>query len=448
MILSKLYKVDHYDGSFQRFQVISGFSWDDLHYFYPRIDERTIEELVRLYNVNIIPKLLDNDDSFIFFCIPEDMDLPFCNDTDIGFIYDKNILFGHILSSSFKKGETYLRNGVLVSDDSSINNILKKLYEAHLIGYSANKGHQIKFIPVNRKMGFISKKQSDCTLNSHFFLMDPSDIDSPYCQIGTACGFSLENGEIRTPPLNHRCALFVDKDKHASIKNVELKQLTFVIDGRKYIPGENCILHIRPEERITPKITGSDIIITEDRVVAVKRGGESVIPVAGFVISTSDDISLIDTKVSYHGLENYHLAFQVGPAMVENGVMKDKLEIPFFDKSKDKVIYSPTVFPLPYESARAARICIGTDSSDNPVIVFAEGAGKLGIDKAHESTGASLLEMAEFCFSQNYKNIINLDGGGSANLIFNGRRDLKLADRLPVSNKECERPVSNGLFIG
>lgn len=444
---SEIFKIAHDDGSFQKFQVISGFSWSDVHYFSPGLEPKTIHELVRLYKVNIIPKFAKDDDGYVFFGVPSVINIPFDRNRDIGYVYDDGILLKNLFESEFEKGNIFVRNGKVISSNNILNNVLQQLYDANFIEYCENIGNQIKFICINDSLGFISSNKSSMCVNSHFFLMDPTDMDSPYCKLGTPHGFSLENGIVKTPPLNHRKLLLVDKCGKASISRIELNQMSFVIDGREYIPGINCTLHFRPDEYMAPVHQGSDLIITEDKVVSIKDGGGSIIPVAGFVLSLDGVIRVNDTKVIYKGFEDYVFAAQVGPELVVDGMMREDMDFPFFDERKDDVIYAPTVYPLPYESARAARICLGTDSSDNPVVIWAEGAGKLGINPDDDSTGASLLEMAQFCFSQGYRNIINLDGGGSAQILYDHSRQLKIADRLPVTNKECERPVPNGIMI-
>ena len=445
---SEIHVVNHDDGTFQRYQVVSGFSWKDIHYFNPGIERKSIVELVRLYDVNIIPKLPIHSGPFVFLHVPDDDVLDLDRNTEEGYIYDDSVLLAITLGKAFREGSIKWNGSDLIAEDENISRVLRHLEEIGMLGISKDDGDGIHFIPVNGKLGFVSRKKDvQVSVNSHFFLMDPTDIDSPYCRLATPHGLILENGIITNPPLNHRALLLVDGNGNAKIGHVELKDLEFKIDGVTYIDGKNCTLHFRPDERTTPKIEGTDIIITEDHVVALKKGGESVIPVAGFVISVPGDIELQDNGVLYMGLEDYIFASQVGPEMMDEGVMIDHLIFPFYRMGKDPVVYAPTVYPLPFETARASRICLGTNEDSSPVLIWAEGAGKLGIDKELDSTGASLLEMAEFCRSQHYRNIINLDGGGSAALNFQGKRLMKIADRMPQTNDECERPVPNGLYI-
>ena len=445
---SEIYRVEHEDGTFQRFQVVTGFKWEDVHYFSPGIERKSVVELVRLYDVNIIPKLREHTGPYVFVHVPEDMAIDLDPDTEEGHIYDSSILLAMTMDRAFRDGNLRWDGTGLWVGDPTLDSILKVLEERGMLGIAADEGDGMHVIPINGKLGFVSRKASmPVAVNSHFFLMDPTDMDSPYCKIGTPHGLVLSGGHISNPPLNHRSLLLVGRDGRARITHVELSELSFLIDGVRYVGGRNCTLHFRPDERITPKHDGMDLIITEEEVVAVKKGGESVIPVAGFVISVDGDVRLKDNGVTYEGIDDYLFGAQVGPEMVKDGCMIDHLAFPFCKVGVDPVVFAPTVYPLPFETARASRICIGTDGNGSPVLVWAEGAGKLGIDRENDSTGASLLEMAQFCSSQGYGNIINLDGGGSAALNYQGRRLLKIADRMPVTNAECERPVPNGLYI-
>ena len=141
--------------------------------------------------------------------------------------------------------------------------------------------------------------------------------------------------------------------------------------------NKNAVFHFRPEERRTPIHTETDIIITEDQVIAIKSGGGTTIPMAGFVISVKDTIDIADTHVTYHGLEDYIFGIQVGPSMMEDHMMIESLTCPFYTKEKDKVPFPSTVYPLPFETARAARIAVGTNAEGEAVLIWGEGAGKL-----------------------------------------------------------------------
>lgn len=444
---AKIVKTVRPDGTCQRFQIVSGFSWDDLNYFSCEIEPGTLKSLARLYKVYIIPKLKVSCISCVFFHVPNDVELPFPRETAFGLTYDADLLFKAVLEDELKKGSLKIEKGRLRANGRLARVVIESLEDKKMLETIEGEGDGIALVPVDEKLGFLSRKKASLCVNSHFFQMDPSDFDSPYGKAGSPYGLVLKNGLIISPPLNHRPSLLVDNKGKTQIKIVETRDLKFVIDGKEYEDGENCLLHFRPEERVVPKHEGSDIVISQSKVLAVKRGGGTPIPVSGFVLSVKGNPSVDSPEVKCLGLENFKFGSQVGPWMMKEGTMAESLNCPFFVKGKDSVAFGPTVYPLPFETARAGRICLGSDKRENPVIIWAEGPGKLGIDGENESTGVSLLEMAKFCRENRLWNAINLDGGGSAEIVCKGKVMLKRSDRMPVTNRQCERPVPNGLYV-
>lgn len=444
---TRIDKVMHDDGTFQRFQVVTGFDWDSLRFFSPGMEPLAVKELVRLYQVVINPTLEVHMGSFVFFHVPEDINIPFDRNTEEGFIYDDNILLKLVLEDGFRKGIVGLDGERLASSDPEIERIIRMLDERGMIGISFDEASFLNFIPINEKMGFISHNEGSLRVNCHFFLMDPTDMDSPYCKIATPHGLMLQDGHVLNPPLNHRRLLLVDNENRSRIARVELSDLTYEIDGVLYEPERNARLHFRPDERVTPSHDGTDLVIVEEKVVAVKKGGNTTIPVAGFVLSVPGSVEPVENDVVYHGLEHFKFGAQVGPVVMDEGRTITSMCFPFFDFSRDEVRYAPTSYPLDFDHDRAARVMLGTDCEDRPLLIWAEGAGKLGIEKEKDSTGASLLECAEYCRSQGFRNVIHLDGGGSSQILFEGRKYLKIADRMPVTNEESERPIPNALCV-
>lgn len=270
--------------------------------------------------------------------------------------------------------------------------------------------------------------------------MDMSDKDSEFDLFGTPHGLVIYKNEILLPPLNHRNALFVDYKNNVEIKTIELEDLRIKIGSNKFIDSVNCRFFYRPDTRVTSATEGMDIIIVNKRVVAIKNGGVSKIPMAGFIIQVDKNINLNSLDVEYLFDEKYKIAIEVGPALMINGKKTTKMNCPFYEGKG--TAYPSTVYPLDFNLSRAARIGLGV-LNNKPIFIWAEGAGKLGFVKGKESCGASLSEFAEYCDSKGISNMINLDGGGSAQIIFNDKRYLKIADRLFDTVTEDERAVPN-----
>ena len=91
-------------------------------------------------------------------------------------------------------------------------------------------------------------------------------------------------------------------------------------------------------------------------------------------------------------------------------------------------------------------MALGQDAAGRPVVVWAEGAGKLSYSPGRDSCGASLSEMADICLKLGLVNAVNLDGGGSAQILLDNRRSLLISDRTP-DNSEAERAIPVGIMI-
>jgi len=90
---------------------------------------------------------------------------------------------------------------------------------------------------------------------------------------------------------------------------------------------------------------------------------------------------------------------------------------------------------------------VGTNAEGEAVLIWGEGAGKLKYKPKCDSTGCSLLELAKFCALQGYDYILNLDGGGSAQILLEGVRHMQISDRYDPSDLEAERPVPSALVL-
>ena len=92
-------------------------------------------------------------------------------------------------------------------------------------------------------------------------------------------------------------------------------------------------------------------------------------------------------------------------------------------------------------------IALGADKDGKPVLFWAEGAGKLGYLKGEDSRGATLVDMAEIAADIGMVNGVNLDGGGSAQILLGNQRTLRISDRNRADNSEAERLVPVGLVV-
>lgn len=295
------------------------------------------------------------------------------------------------------------------------------------------------FMPYD-DIGFISEEESKARLkvNSSFFIFDYFDVASDYDVFGRPFGLCIKNGEVINPPLFHREALLVHKDNRVEIKKVELEDLKINIKGKIYQ---------RPDYRKTPFSKNKDVVIIKDEVVYIHKGGNTMIPTSGYIINTSDDVSVGD-KIIYSGMEDIVFGIQCGNSIIIDNVKTLDYISSFhhlFSLGKNK--YPPVHYPHDFNLDRAPRIALGESELGKPLIVWVEGASKMKHIKGEDSCGASLLEMANILGDLKIRNAINLDGGGSAQIEYKGKRSLLISDRNFKDNSESERPVPIGIKV-
>jgi len=88
-----------------------------------------------------------------------------------------------------------------------------------------------------------------------------------------------------------------------------------------------------------------------------------------------------------------------------------------------------------------ARTIVGHDTSGRLFLIQIEGNEKLG-------KGLNVKETAEFALSLNLWNVVNLDGGGSSTVFYQGKVLNELVDRCSSTSTEtCERKVTTTVCI-
>jgi hypothetical protein len=172
------------------------------------------------------------------------------------------------------------------------------------------------------------------------------------------------------------------------------------------------------------------------------------IPASGFVLCVGADCGAKpgDT-VTYRGLEDIRFGLQVGNSIVRDGVPTGQFLSRFYNIRKlEKIPFPPSLYPMDFENARAARMALGADAQGRPLLLWAEGANKLGHVPGQDSCGASLADMARVCCALGMTEAVNLDGGGSAQILLHNRREMHISDR-QADGSDAERPVPLGLIV-
>jgi hypothetical protein len=191
------------------------------------------------------------------------------------------------------------------------------------------------------------------------------------------------------------------------------------------------------------------LVIIGNRVAAVSGGASVPVPASGFVLSVPGMCRVRPgDPVVYRGMEDVRFGIQVGNSILKNGIKTQSFLSRFYNLRKlEPVPFPPSLYPMDFRKARAARIALGADGAGRPMVLWAEGAGKLRYIPGEDSCGASLSEMADICQAVGMVNAVNLDGGGSAQILLENRRSLRISDRNKLDNTDAERPVPLGLIL-
>ena len=452
MIESRIDTVRYENGEMQRYQIVSGFAWNDLEFVQAPFTKECFDEMSRIYKNFVIGKHPHFYGAMAAFHIPDDMESPFPCETEHGVVFDRQIAASITLKKMVREGSIRNGGGHLEIDDPKIRSFFDELDERGwlCIGYGTKPDTDaVGILTLGGDLGYLSKIDPTPAFccNSHFFEMDLFDNDSPYDLFGVPYGLIVKDGIVSQPPLNNREALVVDLDGNPRISRPELKEMEISIQGKLFRHGGNCEIFRRPETRTTPASDGLDVMVVGDEVVAFHRGGGVKVPMGGFVLHTAEDLQMAASPVVYHGFEDCMFGIQVGSSAVKDGVVMEGFESPFYNiYDKEAVPFPPTLYPLDYAKDRAPRMAICSDADGNPVIIWAEGPSKLGYRFGEESCGASLLELGKYCRSIGLVNALNMDGGGSSEIFIDGKLTMHVSDRY-MDGSDAERPVPMGLMI-
>ena len=434
------------NGEIQRFQAVHIDSWEDLQFHKPDHSDRAIDSFQRIYRKFLVPACPVLFGTMVMFRLPERMEVPFSRETK---------RYGRVASdltaaaAALERGLFFLGKREVFRDEQT-----KRFYlELKMRGcIRIVKGWLpiTTIIPVGNFSGFLteSEEKARMKVDASFFIMDRFDCATALDHIGIPFGLRLKDGVIESPPAYNREALLVKMDGSIEIRPLDIRELEIQIGEIRYRHGQNVEIYDRPRCR-TVRDPGIKVAVCGDTVAAVRQEGSLVVPASGFVMRLDGkcDIRPGD-KVVYHGLEDIAFGIQVGNSIVKNGVKTEKFLSRFYNiRHFQPIPYPPSLYPMDFKRGRAARIALGADGDGKPMLLWAEGAGKIRYVPGQDSCGASLSEMADICEAVGMVNAVNLDGGGSAQILLNNRRSLMISDRIEEDNSECERPVPMGLIV-
>ena len=427
------------DGTVQRVQLVRPERWEDMDFLEPSFAPESIGCFSHIYRKFLVPGCPWLFGRMLLFWLPEG------TEPDRGDYGDALTAAAAILRAGLrldKQEKPHFRTPEA-----------KKLWEAlEAKGALTVVSGKLPFttvIPISRRTGYLSRNEEGAAMkvNASFFIMDRFDCATVYDQVGTPLGLRVKDGVILDPPLYEREALLVKKDGSVNVEPLSIRSLKIKVGDRVFTPGVDADVFTRPARAVAP--SGKQLVIVGRRVARVLPKGHGPVPASGFVLRPHGDFTAkAGDAVTYLGLEDVTFGIQVGNSILRKGQKTGHFISKFYNiRGFEPVPYPPSLYPLDFQNARAARIAIGADCEGRPMILWAEGAGKIGYVAGRDSRGASLLDMADICAEMGMVDAVNLDGGGSAQILVDNKRSLMISDRNAPDASEAERPVPMALIV-
>ncbi len=299
----------------------------------PKLEPEVLGTLGRLCAVHLLPKAPEIG-TLVLFSLNDEISVPFTDTiSEHERVFDKLSLAGFWLNQQAEREMLRCSDGRITSTDPQMQKFLESIYHRGLIEIiSTGTDGMIRCIPVTPGIGMLSDAFSPelLVVNSHFFLMDFSDLSGRYDHMGEPYGLLVIDGQVILPPLYERSALCVHEDLSSSIEQLSIRETTIMIDHRSYRHGENCTIYIRGEHERSPAADGTDLIIINERIAGVRRGGNAQIPQAGYVLHLDHACEPCSHEVSYQMDHPLELGIQVGPALIKDGQRVDGFIDPFY----------------------------------------------------------------------------------------------------------------------
>lgn len=434
------------NGDIQRVQLVHLEDWQQLDFLHPRPSDTALDSFERIYRKFLVPSCPWLFGNLVLFRLPEDLSVALPMETKkYGRVADVLTAAAAVLEQGvrFLRGKPFFRN-------PQAETLYRALEQRNCLYLVQGKLPTTTAIPVRNISGYLTETEEAAAMkvNASFFIMDRFDCATVYDHVGTPFGLCVKNGIIENPPLFRREALLVKQDGSVTVEAVDIQGLEIEINGMTFAHGKNAVIHSRPHRAKTPDTEKNQLVIIGRKVAAV-RNGSVPIPSSGFVLCTNEDVSVQPgDQVTYHGMEDIRFGIQVGNSILRNGEKTETFRSQFYNiRRLEPVPFPPSLYPMDFKCGRAARIALGADIQGKPMLLWAEGAAKLGHVPGQDSCGASLSEMAEICSALGMINAVNLDGGGSAQILLQNRRSLQISDRKETDHTEAERPVPLGLII-
>ena len=433
------------NGEIQRVQVLRWDSWESLDFLSPTPTKGALKRFSGIYRDFLVPAAPWIFGNMIMFRLPDHCDVSFPLETKkYGTLADPLTAAAAALQEGVRilKGKPHFKN-------SQVQKFWQQLEDQDCVRLVSGKLPVTTIIPLQDTACYLTESAEDAPakVNASFFIMDRFDCATVYDHVSEPFGLNVKDGNVIRPPLYNREALLVRKDGSVTVRHLDVRDLSIRIGEKTFLSGKNADIYTRPKHSRSP-LGKTALVIVGTKVVAVSRGSVPI-PASGFVLCPREECDMhAGDTVTYQGLEDVTFGIQVGNSLLRDGVKTDRFRSHFYNiRHLEPVPYPPSLYPMDFAHARAARIALGADAEGNPMLLWAEGAAKFGYVPGQGSCGASQTELVDICADVGMVHAVNLDGGGSAQMLLNNRRSLQISDRHAADCSEAERPVPLGLVI-
>lgn len=310
----------------------------------------------------------------------------------------------------------------------------EKMISAHIIDIAPEAGYMLKTVLSNDAITGLEKLQSMAerskaiaAVNASYFALN-----------GEILGLLKVDGEIVSTSDLDRTALGVLPDGNILIDQIDCKGSitlpngrTVAITGVNHERGSNdLILYNNYYDSMTgTNQFGSDYILSNGKITAIAHGN-AAIPPGGVVLSAHGTMekALAHLKVGDKVKITQTLgevwdktidAMSAGPRLIKNGSL-------YLTSKEEK-------FPADITNGRAPRTAIGITQDGHILLLVVDG-------RQQTSVGMTLEELALLMQEYGAVDAMNLDGGGSSEMVIGSKIVNKPSDGR-------ERSVGNALII-
>jgi exopolysaccharide biosynthesis protein len=305
---------------------------------------------------------------------------------------------------------------------------------AHIVEMNLDTGYMVKPILSNDAISGLERLESMAERNKAI-----AAINGSYFALnGEVLGLLKLDGDVASTSYIDRTAIGILPSGKVLMDAIDYKGSITLPDGRSIaITGVNhergtndLILYNNYFDSMTgTNAFGTDYILSNGKVVAISHGNAGI-PPGGVVLSAHGtmekvlgDLKLGDTvKISQTLGAVWDKTIDVmgaGPRLIKNGSI-------FLTTKQEE-------FPSDIAIGRAPRTAVGVTKEGHLLLFVVDG-------RQQASIGMTLLELALFMQELGAVDAMNLDGGGSSEMVINGRQVNNPSDGR-------ERPIGTSLMI-